>query len=465
MDRRTFLSTAAATATQPLFGQTVAPHERPNFIFILADDLGWSDLGCYGHPFIKTPNIDRLASQGTKFTQFYVNSAVCSPSRTAFMTGNFPARHRIHSALDTPEVNKQNGSADFLDPAATNLARILKQSGYTTAHFGKWHLGSTATDPKPAAYGFDEFRTSWPEAASDPYFWSKTTELIVDDAIRFIENNRDKPFFVNLWTLIPHAILNPTPAEMARYSDFGPPNVPYKGAHQIYYGAVSGLDDHIGRLLTRMGELGLHRNTLVIFSSDNGPEEMDIYSVNHSGVGSTGAFRGRKRSLYEGGIRVPFIARWPNKIAAGREDNTTIASAVDLLPTFSSLAGANLPSSYRPDGENLTAALSGAAYRREKPLLWEWRFDIYGHAVNRSPMLAIRDGDWKLLMNPDRSRVELFNIPRDPTELQNLAGREPKVIARLSRPLLEWHKSLPPGPLRPSAGKNDFPGPSLARKP
>lgn len=463
MDRRTFLTAATGAATRKLFAQAAHSQEQPNIIFILADDLGWADLGCYGHPFIQTPNLDRLASQGTRFAQFYTNSAVCSPSRVAFLTGNFPARHRIHSALDTPEVNKTNGSADFLDPEATNVARVLKSAGYATAHFGKWHLGSTPKDPKPTAYGFDEFRSSWPEAVPDPYFWSKTTNLIVDDGIRFIEKNRERPFYISLWTLIPHAILNPTPTEMARYRDFGPPNVPHKGAHQIYYGAVSGLDDQIGRLLAKLTELGLDEKTIVIFSSDNGPEDIDIYSVNHSGVGSTGAFRGRKRSLYEGGIRVPFIVRWPKQIPAGRVDNTSIVSAVDLLPTLSKLAGANIPDSYHSDGEDVSAALNGGAYKRKKLLMWEWRFDIYGHSVNRSPMLAIRDGDWKLLMNPDRSRVELYDVPRDPTELQNLAVRQPKVVARLSRPLLEWRNSLPPGPVRPSAGRNDFPGPWLAK--
>ncbi|MGH9633064.1 MAG: sulfatase-like hydrolase/transferase, partial [Bryobacteraceae bacterium] len=389
------------------------------------------------------------------------NCAVCSPSRAAFLTGNFPAHHRIHSALATTEINERNGSADFLDPKTTTLPRVLQQGGYATAHFGKWHLGSGAQAPNPAAYGFEEHRTSWPNT-TDPYFWSKLTGLMVDDSIRFIEKNRDRSFYVNLWTLIPHAILNPTPQEMERYGEFGPPNVPHKGAHQIYYGAVTGLDEQIGRLLAKLDELELAENTVVLFSSDNGPEDIEIYSTNHSGVGSTGPFRGRKRSLYEGGIRVPFLARWPGKVPAGQVDETTIASAVDLLPTISKLAGAGAPSSFRPDGEDMGPALAGESRVRSKPLLWEWRFDIYGHPVNRSPMLAIRDGDWKLLMNPDRSRIELYDIPRDPTELQNLAAREPEIVARLSRPLLEWHRSLPPGPVRPSAGRNDYPGPSLA---
>lgn len=463
MTRQHFLNTVAGTAAQACFGQTSQSREQPNIIFILADDLGWGDLGCYGHPFLQTPNLDRLASQGMRFTGFYTNSAVCSPSRAAFLTGSFPARHRIHSALDTPAVNKRNGSADYLEPAAANLARVLRDAGYTTGHFGKWHLGSGPSAPKPTAYGFDEFRTSWPDAAADPHFWSRTTGLMVDDAIRFVEKHRGRPFYLNLWTLIPHAILNPTPAEMDRYRGFGPPNIPHKGAHQIYYGAVSGLDDQIGRLLARLSELGLDSNTLIIFSSDNGPEDIDIYSVNHSGVGSSGPFRGRKRSLYEGGVRVPFLVRWPGRVPASGVNTSSVATAVDLLPTLAKLAGATVPSSCPCDGEDIVAALRGGDYKRRKPLMWEWRFDIYGHAVNRSPMLAIRHGDWKLLMNPDRSRMELYDVPRDPTELQNLAAREPKVVEDLARQLIEWHRSLPPGPVRPSAGKNDFPGPWLAR--
>ena len=226
--------------------------------------IGWGDLECYGHPHLRTPNLDRLASQGTRFSQFYVNSAVCSPSRAAFLTGTFPAHYRIHSALATPTINERNGSANFLDPEATCLPRVLQAAGYATAHFGKWHLGSGARDPNPSAYGFDEHRTSWANN-SDPYFWSSTTQFMVDDAIRFIQENRNRSFYVNLWTLIPHATLNPTPREMSTYREFGPPDVPHKGAHQIYYGAVTGLDEQVGRLLAKLTELGLDEKTLVLF--------------------------------------------------------------------------------------------------------------------------------------------------------------------------------------------------------
>jgi N-acetylgalactosamine-6-sulfatase len=160
---------------------------------------------------------------------------------------------------------------------------------------------------------------------------------------------------------------------------------------------------------------------------------------------------------------VPLLVRWPGKAPAGRVDDRTVISAVDLLPAISHIAGSSLPRGFKPDGEDMTAALSGKTVARKKPLFWEWRFDIYGHPVNRSPMLAIRDGDFKLLMNPDRSRVELYDIPRDPTELTNLAASNPKAVERLAAPLMAWHRSLPPGPIRRSAGQNDFPGPTLAK--
>jgi N-acetylgalactosamine-6-sulfatase len=466
ISRRQFFQLSGGALSWPL---AAGQQKRPNIIFILADDLGWGDLGCYGHPHVKTPHLDGMARDGVRFTQFYVNAPVCSASRAAFVTGNFPARHGIHGGIATPAINRQNGVPDALDPKVTTLPRLLRQAGYATAHYGKWHLGSGNQAPSPEAYGFDEHRPmlgngpGWQWQKDDPYFWSRTTELFMDEGIRFIEKNRNRNFFLNLWTLIPHATLNPTERELEPYKKFGPPGVPHKGAHQIYFAAVTGLDAQIGRLLAKLDELGLAENTAIFFSSDNGPEDIEIYSANHSGVGSTGPFRGRKRSLYEGGVRVPLLVRWPGKAPAGRVDDRTVISAVDFLPTLAQMAGSLPPTEYRPDGEDMGAALAGRSVARRKPLMWEWRYDIYGHAVNRSPMLAIRDSDWKLLMNPDRSRVELYDIPRDPTELNNLAALKPEIVKRLSAPLLAWSRSLPPGPVRPSAGKNEFPGPTLAQ--
>jgi len=331
MNRRTFLAAlgAAALPAGLLAAGAGAKTKRPNFVFIFADDLGWGDLGCYGNRQIKTPNLDRLAAEGTLFTQFYVNGSVCSPSRTAFMTGHYPARHGIHGHLATHAQNKARAMPNWLDPGVHTVTSLLKKAGYATGHFGKWHLGSGEGAPDPGKYGIDEHRTvnsNGPQldGAGDPYFRAKSTARIVDRTIEFIEKNRDKPFYLNVWTLIPHATLHPTDEQMKPYQRYAPRGVPYKGAKQIYYASVSDLDRQVGRLLKRIDELGLGENTLIAFSSDNGPEDFDIGNAVHSGIGHTGPFRGRKRSIYEGGIRMPFIVRWPGRTPRGRVDDDSI---------------------------------------------------------------------------------------------------------------------------------------------
>lgn len=435
-----------------------AAERPPNIVFILADDLGWGDLGCYGHPHIRTPNLDRLARQGTLFTQFYVNSAVCSPSRTAFMTGQFPARHRIHGHLADHTRNRDRRMPDWLDANVPLVSRQLQAAGYRTAHFGKWHLGSGDQAPDPGAYGFDVHRTlqsAGPgfEQEEDEYFRARSTDLLVDEAIRFIDAHRDEPFFINLWTLVPHATLHPTDEQMEPYRRFGPRNVPYRGAAQIYYATVTALDAALGRLFRKLDDADLTDRTLIFFSSDNGPEDLHIRNAAHSGIGSPGPFRGRKRSLYEGGVRVPLIVRWPGRVPAGRVDRQSVLTAVDWLPTLCRLAGAPLPPDYAPDGEDIGRVLRGEPVRRRRNIYWQWRFGIAGHPLHHSPALAVRSGEWKLLLNPDRSRVELFRIPDDPAELRNVAKEHPDITDRLAAAVLAWHKSLPGDPLAASAGR------------
>ncbi len=461
INRRQLLGAALA----PAMRLRAADERPPNIIFILTDDLGWGDLGCYGNPFIPTPNLDRLAKQGTQFTQFYVANPVCSPSRTAFLSGHFPARHRIHGHLAAVEQNAARGMPNWLDPNVPMLPRQLRKAGYATAHFGKWHLGSGPGAPLPSAYGFDVHRginangASWEQ---DEHFRARSTGVFIDSALDFIGKNRQRPFYVNLWTLLPHAPLNPYDEEMKPFRRFGPQEAAkFTGARTVYYASVAALDRDVGRLFTKLDEMGLADNTLVLFSSDNGPEEIFIGNAAHSGVGSPGPFRGRKRSLYEGGVRVPFLARWPGRVPAGRVDSTSVLGAVDFLPTLTRLAGASMPADANPDGEDRGEALRGGAGQRGKPLFWEWRFRIAGHVNNISPILSIRDGDWKLMVNPDRSRVELYNIPRDPMEVQNLAPFEPKIVERLIPKLLAWGKTLPPGPFDQDAGKNGYPWPKM----
>ncbi|MHC4725947.1 MAG: sulfatase family protein [Planctomycetota bacterium] len=470
MNRRQFLThfgVTAAALTVPscaFAGNRSVKRKRPNFMFIFADDLGWGDLGCYGNSQIKTPNLDRLAKNGTLFTQFYVNGSVCSPSRTSIMTSHFPSRHRVHGHFATNKQNNARGMPNWLDPKAYTVTGLLKNNGYTTGHFGKWHLGSGDGSPTPGDYGIDEHFTrssSGPqlEGASDKYFRAKSTGLIVDRTIEFIEKNHDKPFYVNVWTLVPHATLHPTDEQMKPYERYAPRGVPYKGVKQIYYASVTDMDRQIGRLIKKIDELGLADNTLIAFSSDNGPEDLQIRNAVHSGIGNTGPFRGRKRSLYEGGIRMPFIARWSGHIPAGRIDNTSIIAGVDWLPTVCSLAKVKIPGNLNPDGEDMSTALLGKTRKRTKPLMWEWRFRIFGDMVHKCPMLAIRDKNWKLLMNPDRSRIELYDIVKDPTELDNVADQYPNIVKKLSQQLLKWQKTLPPGPVEEVAGSNAYPWP------
>src|SRR5262249_20041033 len=250
---------------------TAAP-QRPNVVFILADDLGWGDLGCYGNRATRTPNLDRLASGGKVFTQFYVNGSVCSPSRCAFLTGQFPARHKIHGHYATPPLNAQRGMSQFLDPKTTTLPRLLHQAGYATAHVGKWHLGSSPDAPSPRLYGFDPVRATtsnddtWTEQNRDPFFRARSTPLFVDEGIRFIEANRERPFYLQIWTLLTHATLNPTEAQLKPFDRLSEPSGAHRSARQIYYASLADLDEQTGRLLRRLDELKLAENTLVIFS-------------------------------------------------------------------------------------------------------------------------------------------------------------------------------------------------------
>jgi arylsulfatase A-like enzyme len=447
-----------------LTAQTQA-QPRPNIIFILADDLGWGDLGCYGHPQIKTPHLDQLAREGTLFTQFYVNGSVCSPSRCAFFTGQYPARHKIHGHYSTVQQNTARGMSQFLEPTVPNTAALLKKAGYATAHVGKWHLGSNSGGPGPEKYGFDfvgSTERGGPDGPSDdPYYRAKSTELFVNETLAFLKQHREQPCFVQLWTLVPHATLRPTPEQLAAYKNLHPGgrDFPHTAAAEIFYASVTDLDQQIGRLVAGLGELGIAEKTLILFSSDNGPEDIHIKNAGHSGVGSAGPFRGRKRSLYEGGVRVPFIVRWPGHVPAGRIDDSSVVAACDFLPTLCQLAGAEIPENHALDGEDIGDILLGQSRPRTRPLMWNWRFRIAGEVYHHSPMLAIREADYKLLMNPDGSRVELYDVPRDRAQLNNVAEKHPEIVAKLSEQVLAWSKSLPEGPVDPGAGRANYPWP------
>jgi len=444
---------------------------RPNIIFILLDDQGWADAGAFGHPYMKTPHIDRLVGQSTKFEQFYVANPVCSPSRAAFITGYFPARLGVHGHFAKHAKNAARGMPNWLDPELTTVFDLARSAGYATGHFGKWHLGHGDLAPTPDAYGVDDYRTvgsadtAWTaKERKAPYFRARSTGLFVDEAIRFIEAHRGQPFYINLWTLVPHATLNPTPEELAVYDDLqvSPEDFPSwmrqyvanaKNPEQqmkVFCAAMTGLDTALGRLFDFLDAQHLTDDTIIFMSSDNGPEDYHINTATNAGMGFSGVLRARKRSLYEGGLRTQLLVRWPGKIEAGRDDKASLLTAVDFLPTVAKLIGVELPEEIHLDGEDVSDILLGESHPRKRPILWEWRFPsqfpVAGNPAYISPELAIRDNQWKLLVDPDGKRAELYRPLDDPEERHNLADQHPDVVNRLKPIVLQWQKTLPPRP-------------------
>ncbi len=441
----------------------------PNVIFILADDQGWGDSAYNGHPYARTPNLDRLAADGLVIKNFYVNGPVCSPSRAAFMTGQYPARLGFHHITSTLAVNQQRHVADWLDPDVRTVADVFKQAGYVTAHFGKWHLGKYGDSPKPAAYGFDaaavvsgpgeSLRQNKQEQADEDPF--TMTQAAFDRAIGFAREHADKPFYLNVWSPLPHAPLRPKPGLREPYRDLNPDPKAFgkwmadyieaakAPAEQMktYLAAIAEVDRHVGRLRAELAKLKIDENTILVFSSDNGPEDYNIGNASNAGMGSPGPLRGRKRSRYEGGLRVPFIATWPGKIPAGRVDESTIMSGVDLMPTLAALAGIRFDAP-SIDGEDLSSALRGKPAVRQRPLHWEWFFEVVGNPAYFAPPLAMRDGPWKFYCDYAGGNVQLFDVADDPSETSELSARHPDVVNRLRASALEWVKSLPPAELR-----------------
>ena len=288
------------------------------------------------------------------------------------------------------------------------------------------------------------------ELQGDPYFRAKSTAMIVDEAIRFIKANKDKPFYVNAWTLLPHAPLKPTPEQLKVYEGLAPSAgdpafgewmqkylgeaKDLKSQMQIFCASLTNLDEEIGRLLKALDDLGLAENTVVVYSSDNGTEDYHVGNAANAGVGSTGPLRARKRSLYEGGVRTPLLVRWPGRVPAGRVDEESVIAAVDFLPTVCRLAGVTVDAGkIKPDGEDVSDLLFGKPRPRRTPILWEWLFEVAGERAYFAPRLAIREGPWKLLINPDRSRIELYDIPNTTTPLTSLRGGSPDPPRRSPR--------------------------------
>jgi len=418
---------------------------NPNIIFIFADDWGYADLSCHGSTFIKTPNLDKMAEEGMDFHNFSVCNPVCSPSRTAILTGHFPARHSVHGHFATVDSHMKRNMPDWLDPTAPMLPRMLNDAGYATAHFGKWHLSNTHVSdaPSPLDYGYEEFDCF--NVSSQ--FRQMNADSTLYKAIDFIEKNQNKPFFINAWLHATHTPHYPQVEYLEQYKHLGE-------QQKIYAAITTEADYRIGLLFDKLKELNLDENTLVIFSSDNGPEitggeQRKWFENNSTGpgygtyysVGETGGLQGRKRSLYAGGLRTPFIVRWPGVVPAGREDSTTAITGVDILPTILELNGLEMTDDYYPDGESIVDAIKGKEFEREKAIYWQWHF-----ARTNAPhwqSAGIQEGNWKLLVNEEAGRRELYDIAADWAEQNNLIDQYPEKAKVLEEKILLWKKTLP----------------------
>ena len=459
-----FISSFKSPESEIAKSVRTSPPDQPNIIFIFIDDMGYADLSSFGNRKIQTPNIDRLAKEGIKFTNFYVDSPICSPSRVAVTTGQYPSRHRIYSFLANRKRNENRGMDHFLDPEAPSLARAMKEAGYATAHFGKWHMGGgrdVGDAPRPQAYGFDESLVAF-EGLGDRLLikghvhsessaklgqgeitWVEKHELTpiyVDRTLNFIKRHKEGPFYIHLWPNDVHDPFDPKEEQLERFDYYA--NNHYE---QKFLAVLYQLDQQVGRLLDSLDAMGLAENTLVVLTSDNGPTDWAYYyKENFQPPGSADPFRGRKWSLYEGGIREPFLARWPGRIPAGVINDSIVMHAADLFPTLCRLAGVKTPG-VDFDGEDMSEALTGKAKKRTNPIFWEYGsdFDIKpGNPRFVSPNLAMREGPWKLLMNDDGSQLELYNLLQDHAETDNIAEKYPVIAKKMSEQLLDWKGTM-----------------------
>jgi arylsulfatase A-like enzyme len=399
--------------------------QRPNFVVVVFDDLGYADLGVYGSPLIQTPHMDRLAAEGTRFTRFYANAPSCSPSRAALLTGRYPVSMGIRHNV-VPQ------SLRGLPLEVPTLAETLKQAGYATGHFGKWHLGDARPEDLPSARGFDRsavglkpgFRNEelLVDGVTSVAVDGHLTEITTDYAIEFLEAHRDEPFFLSLWYHTPHTIYDPP----QRWAD------QYPATKEGQYAAmVSDGDEQLGRLLARIEELGLAANTLVLVTSDNGPSDKALPSP----------LTGHKWDVYEGGIRVPLVAWWPGHVAAGAvEDGVT--AGFDLAPTLAELAEVgNAAPAYH--GRSLAGVLTGSEPAPRRAIVWE------SSMGSRSPApgppedwnrWAVMDGDWKLVRQDADRPPELYDVAADPSESDDLAALHPEVVERLGLAYASWRR-------------------------
>ena len=458
------LPTVAAPATTP------ARSGQPNVLFILIDDMGFGDLSIMGDRKVQTPNLDRLAREGVLLTRFYDAAPICSSSRAGFMTGRFPASVNFVGITGTRARNAQMGQADWLDPKLPTVARLLQGAGYATAHIGKWHLGGgrdIGDAPWPTAYGFDQSFTTFEglgprvlvsdqerdlaeqsaRLGQGPAFWdikTNLTQLYCNMAVDFVAQHAAKPWFVNLWFNDVHDPWAPDDDSLAEVTGKGS-----SSDDERYLATLVKMDRTVGRMLDRLDQMGQLDNTLVIVTSDNGPSSLQRYYQNgNTAPGSTHDLRGRKFSLYEGGIRQPLILYWRGHMKPGTRDEQTVGQGVDLLPTIASIIGKKVPAG--SVGADLSPVLQGRPVTSRPDLFWAFAKPGNPNQANKpaqphdvSPRFAVREGDWKLLANDNGADPQLYNVTTDPGETTDQVANQSALRDRLVAKLKGWLSSLP----------------------
>jgi len=461
LNRRDFLkaiSLSAAAATLP--GCTSSDWRladntggnKPSFVFIFIDDMGWKDLGYMGSKYYETPNIDKLAGQGVVFTSAYANAPNCAPSRACLMSGQYTPRHGVYTVGSSERGNAQlrklipikNNTT--LDPNVVTIAEALKSAGYVTASIGKWHLGRGA-ETGPEGQGFDVSiaggRTGGTRRHFSPYYLNNLTDgpegeyltdRLTDEAIKFMEANKNKPFFLYLSHYAVHTPIQAKKAITEKYQNKNP----HDGHNNPTYAAmIESVDQCVGRILKRIDELGLRDNTVVFFFSDNG----GVF-----GITSMEPLRGGKGMLYEGGIREPMIVRWPGRARAGSVCDVPVIG-IDFYPTILQMAGAAKPTGQILDGESIIPLLEGRDTLKRKAIFWHFPAYLqrnYGwkETWRTTPAGAVRQGDWKLIEYFEDGKMELYNLKDDIGERNNLAQKMPEKTKQLHDLLKRWRSSV-----------------------
>ena len=431
---------------RPAWAQAERP---PNVVFILVDDLGWADLPAYGNTFHETPNIDRLAAQGIRFTDAYAAAPVCSPTRASIQSGQYPARVGITDFIPGhwrpyEKVTVPTNRHQHLPLDVVTLGEALGEAGYATGYFGKWHLGGVQAGLGPEDQGYDEavVYQGWghfelgdklvppQDVQPDDYL----TDVLAEETVAFMEAHREEPFFVTLAHFAVHIPLEAEDSLIAKYEakpkpDVGPGN-------PIYAAMIEHVDQSVGRVLDALDRLDLAENTVVVFYSDNGGLVERFDQADGVVVSTNAPLRNEKGSLYEGGTREPFIVRWPGRVEPGQTSDALMTSP-DLFPTFAEIAGAALPEDQTIDGISLVPVLEGEPADTSRAIYWH--YPHYHHSV---PAGAVREGEYKLIAFYDDGRLELYNLAEDIGETNNLAETMPEKAQALQAKLVQWRTDV-----------------------